>query len=239
MAVEYDTEFNHYQIADTYYGGRPARLLYSGNAALSGMALDDLAEPLFDYNQRFRELVCILRPRRLLLLGGGAFTLPTILMRELPSLRLDVVELDGMLVDIAERYFAFQPNAHTTVYVGDGCQFLERTDQVYDVILSDVFMNAAIPPAFQTLAMAQGLRRCLGSEGVAAMNVIGSLKGWHGRVLRRVHAKLQATFREVRIFPAGRSVTSWLPQNYILTAQNATWNLNQCLRYPAATLSRY
>lgn len=235
VLFECDTEFGHYQIADTVYCGRPARMLYSGNndAAQSGVAKDNDDDLLFDYNQRFRELVQGMRPKRVLILGGGAFTLPTALMQEFPGLELDVVELDGSLVDLARRYFGFQPDEHTTVFIGDGRRFLEKTDRVYDLIIMDVFTHAVIPLSFQNLETALGFRRCLGKNGIVAINIIASLYGPHSVVLRRMHQILQATFRRVHIFPAGQGLSSWISQNYVMTAQDSHWDLSPCLRYPA------
>lgn len=233
QGIEYDTAYNHYRIADAYYEGRPARVLYSGNgeAAESGVARDGEPELLFDYNQRFRELVEGIRPRSLLLLGGGAFTLPTALMEEFPDMRLDIVELDEALVAIAEQYFGFRPNGHTNVHVGDGRRYLDTRGATYDMIIMDVFMHAAVPGAFQTPGAARGLRSHLRRQGIVAMNVIGSLHGPGSRSLCRMQRVLRETFREVRIFPASRRLLSWLPQNYVMTAQNGTRDIAHLMRY--------
>lgn len=235
MVVELDTKYNHYQIADTYYSGRPARVLYSGrgDAAQSGIARDNGTDLLFDYNQRFRELVQATRPRRVLILGGGAFTLPTALMQELPQLELDIIELDSELVDVAREYFGFQPRGLTNIYIGDGGRILETLDKVYDVIIMDVFNNATIPPNFQTFRVAQDMRRCLSNQGTLAVNVIASLHGRQSAALQRMRTVLQSAFHNVQIFPAGSSISSWLPQNFIMTAQDTMQDLSAYLRYPA------
>src|SRR6476469_4412698 len=95
ILVEGDTQHGHYVVADTIYSGRPARVLYSGNhqAAQSGVAKDDNPDLLFDYNQRFIELVRGLLPKKILLIGGGALSLPKALLEEFPEVSLDVVEL--------------------------------------------------------------------------------------------------------------------------------------------------
>ena len=57
------------------------------------MAVDDNPLLLFDYNQRLFELVTNLRPKSLLLIGGGAYTLPSALLAALPKLEITVVEV--------------------------------------------------------------------------------------------------------------------------------------------------
>jgi spermidine synthase len=238
ILFEGDTEFNHYEVADTIYGGRPARVLYSGNheAAQSGIARDDNPDLLFDYNQRFMELIRGLRPKSLLLIGGGAFTLPIALMKEFPDMAVDVVELDGGLVDIARDYFDFRPSPNIQVHIGGGRQFIDSTGNKYDLLLVDVFTNASLPSSFQTLEAAQSLKSRLNKNGVLAVNIISALRGRQAGVLDRLYETLQATFPEVKIFPASYGQTPWLRQNFIMTAQTANRDISSAMRYPATDI---
>jgi hypothetical protein len=166
VVYEGDTEYGHYQVADTVYAGRPARVLYSGNndAAQSGIAKDNDETLLFDYNQRFLEIFRGVRPSNILILGGGAFTLPIALMKEFPNLIIDVVELDPDLLDIAEKYFEFTPSSNVRVHISDGRRYLDNHQQKYDMIVVDVFSHDAIPDAFQSsdfiTSVAQHGKKC-------------------------------------------------------------------------------
>jgi len=79
-------------------------------------------------------------PRRLLLIGGGAGGGLAQALQH-PSLeRVDYVELDPTVLDLAERHFAAQwaaartdPRVH--VHLADGRLFLKTTAQVFDVII--------------------------------------------------------------------------------------------------------
>jgi spermidine synthase len=235
---EIDTAFNHYVVADTIYGGRPARVLYSGahDAAQSGLALDGRGELLFDYNERFMELARSVRPRTLLVLGGGAFTLPTALAREFPGMDITVVEIDGALVDIARKYFDFEPNEHMEVFIGDARHFLDETDKTFDMVIIDVFTHATIPETFQTHETARVLGERVGKNGVVAMNIIAALEGQRSDILRRVSENFQAEFLDVRIFPAKRDYSAWAQHNYIVTAQRGTHDLAPYMAYPPVVL---
>lgn len=228
-----DTAFGQYEVIDTVYGGRPARVLYSGHrqAAQSGVARDGGAELLFDYNERFMELVRRLRPSRLLLLGGGAFTLPHALMHEFPALVIDVIELDPELPAIAQKYFDFVPSERVHVHIGGGAEYLAQTAQVYDMVLLDVFVSAAVPPVFQSADTAHNLARCLRRSGVVAMNIIASYYGERAAVLRRQIAAFSAAFADIQLYPAGHEPSLWLPQNFILVAQHGPRDLAPFLRY--------
>lgn len=216
------TEHGHYQVIDTIYEGRPARVLYSGPrvAAQSGIATDGQPDLLFDYNQRFLELVESLHAKRLLLLGGGAFTLPKALVAKFPQLSIDVVELDGGLQEIAKRYFGLIPSERLCIHTGDAIRFLASTEDKYDLVLIDVFTHTAIPKEFLLPETAAFVEARLTPNGVAAMNVISPYFGRNAEAIRQLVSNYSRVFKKVETYPAGRSLFSlWLPQNLVLVAQ--------------------
>jgi spermidine synthase len=239
ILFEGDTKHNHYQVVDTIYSGRPARVLYSGqrSAAQSGIARDNKSDLLFDYNQRFLELIRGVRPQSLLLIGGGAFTLPTKLMEEFPNLSIDVVELDGELVAIAQKYFGFSQNEHVHAHVEDGLAFIAHTKDRYDTIVVDVFTNTDIPHSFLDPNVATSLRHCLRPDGIVACNIIASLKGHYSQTLLRLQAALQSSFRQVDIYPASYGLSPWEAQNFVIVAQAGAWTTETLMRYSPVTIT--
>lgn len=238
ILFETDTDFGHYQVVEAIYAGRPARLLYSGDklAAQSGLALDDKPELLFDYNERFMELLRGLLPRRILLIGGGAFTLPKAINEELPDSRLTIVELDPALLPLAEQYFDFKPNKYTTVHTAEGSSFLASDTEVYDTIIIDAFSHAVVPASLQTAAFAADLKKHLRPGGVVAMNIIASYNGQRSAVLRREIAAFKPCFATLELFPAGREPSLWLTQNFILTAHSGGRELRPFMLFAPLTL---
>jgi spermidine synthase len=79
-------------------------------------------------------------PRRLLLIGGGVNGSVAEALAH-PSLeRLDYVELDPMIFNIAARYFPKEwdkvhHNAHVHIHAMDGRRFLKSTSDIFDVII--------------------------------------------------------------------------------------------------------
>ena len=238
ILFEGDTEFQHYIVADTIYAGRPARVLYSGHytAAQSGVARDDKPDMLFDYNERFMELMRGAIPGTVLLLGGGAFSLPKALSDEFPTTNLDIVELDKGLPEIASTYFDYHPSARTHVYIGDGVEYLRDTAQKYDLILIDIFSNTNVPTSIQTRKFAKILKRTLAQHGIVAINLIASYYGDRSSVLRRQIDSFQHAFSNLELFPASHVESLWLPQNFILTASLHTKKTAPSLRYKSLPL---
>lgn len=232
---EGDTTHGHYQVVDTLYDGRPARVLYSGNrqAAQSGMAKDTKPDLLFDYNQRFFELATALVPRAILLIGGGVSTLPTALLQALPDMRIDVVEPDAGLTQLAYDFFSLAVDARLTIFHTDGRSFLREHASRYDMIIVDAFMHTTIPPDLKTMEAFQAYAKHLQPEGVLAVNVISGYYGSHAQVLRNMYGAALQSFNMVDIFLASRGYSLWLPQNFVLAAQKGTLPLRDYVRYEA------
>lgn len=212
------TDHARYQIIDMRYEGRDARVLFVGeqDAAHSGIARDDNHELLFDYIQRFFEVVLQVRPQHLLLIGGGAFTLPMALLHALPDIRIDVVEIDPILPELAAEYFGLQPSKRLHIIEGDGVKFLKESNHQYDMIILDVFEGVIIPPSFQTPAVADDIIRLLTSEGIFAMNVISAFPGHLGSPIRTHYRLHQQCYSSLSVYRAGVEIELRVPQNLIL-----------------------
>lgn len=218
---EGDTEHGHFEIVDTRYDGRTARVLYSGDrqAAQSGLALDDSTDLLFDYNQRMFELATCLAPAHILLVGGGVGTLPTALLAALPDVQIDMVEPDPGLITLGHRFFGLPVDARLSIFTTDGRTFLREHVSRYDLVLVDAFHHTTIPTDVKTLEAFQAYAKHLKRGGVLAMNVISGYYGPSAQVLAQVSAAAYSAFKTVDVFLASRGYSLWLPQNFVLAAQ--------------------
>lgn len=236
---EGDTLYGHFQIADTLYDGRPARVLYGGKqrTAQSGVAKDDNPDLLFDYNQRLFELVTNLSPKELLLIGGAVETLPVALLRALPEVQIDVVEPDSGLTDLGYEFFDLQVDDRLHIVHTDGRNFLQGSSKIYDVILMDAFVQDIIPRDLRSTEAFRMFAEHLLTGGVLAMNVISSYYGKGSAVLRGLCAAAMESFGTTELFLAGRGYSLWLPQNFILTAHSAqNFSLRDYVRHEAIQL---
>ncbi len=234
---EGSTEFEKYTVVDSRYNNRPARILYTDNqmAAQSGLPFDDNPEMLFDYNQRFMEIVGQMKPKSCLVIGGGAFTLPMAISKLLPTTDIDVFELDGGLIPISEKYFGFRQTEKVRAYIGDGRQLLRRSTKTYDVILIDVFNSVDIPKDFNQPDLPAEIRERLHPNGVVAMNIIAAYHGLRAETLKNLEASFKNVFNEVNLFPAGSAISLWMSQNFILLAGEDITDAANALSYNPIT----
>ena len=96
-------------------------------------------------------------------------------MARLPQLRLQAVELDPVVVDVAYKYFGLPRDPRLQVDVGDGRQFLAGDEKRWDVIVIDAFFADAIPAHLVTQEFLALVRSRLAPGGVVVTNAIGAI----------------------------------------------------------------
>ena len=190
--VDIDTPSAHYQVRDYYYKNQPIKALVTDPMGLqSAVFATGSHQPVFWYNRELARLTLEEQPQRVLVLGGGAFTLPQYLAEQLPETQIDVVEIDPGLKKISEDYFRYQNPRNVRLLFNDARAFLNRTAGEYDVIVVDVYGSSTIPFQFMTREYAAALEQNLAPGGVVVANFIAGMSG----PCREVFAALDAAYR--------------------------------------------
>jgi spermidine synthase len=174
---------------------------------------------LFDYNQRLLELVIGLQPDNVLLIGGGAYTLPTAILKEVSNTTITVIERDEALDDIAEAFFGLQPSDRLKIIHQDGREYLENCREKYDLIIVDAFTHTVIPEVLREDKAIELMHKLVAPSGMVALNIIAAFYGRLSAPLRQQFQAYKKFFGQVEVFPASRSFSLWLPQNFVLISQ--------------------
>jgi len=120
-------------------------------------------------------------------LGGGAMPTATRVLR--PDAVIEAVEIDPLVVELAERYFGFTVDPSMTVHIADGRSFLEEAgDARWDLILLDAFSDTGIPSALTTREFLETVRSRLAPRGVVVSNI---------PTARPISGSMLATYRAV------------------------------------------
>jgi len=134
-------------------------------------------------------------PHRILVIGLGGGMLPMALHHVYPQAQIDAVEIDPAVLDVAERYFGFAPNAQVHAYVEDGRMFVRRQGRAgvqYDVIMIDAFDKDYIPEHMLTVEFLTQVSAILAPHGVVASNT------FNGPLTPYETSTYQAAFKSVR-----------------------------------------
>lgn len=213
--------YGNYKVVDGVYDLRQARVLYGNSRSpQSGMATDGDPELLFDYNQRFLEMVASIKPERILVIGGGVFMLPTAVFERFPSVHVDVVEIDELLVDLARDFFNLPDDPRLGIFIGDGKQFIEQTKHTYDMIIIDAFAGYSIPHHLIELDAIKQYAHHLKKGGIVALNFISEFTGKKRRLAHDLKDEFSKVFSALELYQADASFPTKHEQNLLLVAGN-------------------
>ena len=144
-------------------------------------------EPVFEYYRAIDQVFDAGRPvRRMLMIGGGAFSYPKhLLMSEDPRLKaasIDVVEIDPAIVDIARSHFFLdeverehgpEGSGRLGVMVADGAQVLRLTaDGAYDVVINDSFSGTDPTDGLLAPELLHEAKRAMTPGGLYVVNMV-------------------------------------------------------------------
>ena len=118
-------------------------------------------------------LLLVPAPETILVIGLGGGILPTAFAELLPDAQIDAVEIDPVVVAVAERFFGFKKTARVRVFVSDARVFTRRAasrERRYDLIILDAFGGEYIPEHLMTVEYFRETRALLTGRGVVAAN---------------------------------------------------------------------
>lgn len=173
--ISIDTPVSNYQIVKSRRDGREVIYLRTGPRGYqSGVYSSGDKDLVFWYTEEIASVVATVSdPQRILIIGGGAFTLPEYLGRLYPDAQVDVVEIDPELESIAREHFRFDKPDNVVVYAEDARSYVNRvSDIAYDIIIIDVFSDADIPWQFITAEFGSRSADLLSDDGIVIMNAI-------------------------------------------------------------------
>lgn len=177
-SVSIDTASARYEVREFYYGGAPVRGLITGPGGVqSAVYLDGSKDLVFWYTKVMAELTIAEQPKSVLVLGGGAFTLPEYLAIKLPGTKVDMVEIDPELEVISRDYFNFKPKENLSLIFEDARTYVNQSNQEYDVVIVDVYGDSEVPFSLATREYGEAVAALTSEDGVVLVNIIGGLTG--------------------------------------------------------------
>lgn len=172
----------------------------------SSVNLDKPHDLLIDYTKHMF-LSYIVKPKqdRVLIIGLGGGAMIHFMKHHEPKAKVDVVEIDPIVVKLADKYFGVRTEGNVNIAVKDGFQYLKDTPNTYDVIYMDAFLKPSkdtdetgVPLKLKTIRFYKDIQKKLTADGLVVFNI-------------NPHAQIQDDVRNIR---------EAFPQTYVFNLPN-------------------
>ena len=170
LLYEGESVYNYLRVQDS-----PSRTILSTNVLFGVQSVlektDQLTGMYYDYALAAPFLTGAEKekPQDVLILGMGSGTYARQLLRYLPETKVEGVEIDRKITDLAHEYFQLPPEVPVTEY--DGRAYLNETDRKYDVIMVDAYQDITIPFQMSSVEFFQTVKDRLKPGGVMVVNL--------------------------------------------------------------------
>ncbi|ARS90717.1 spermidine synthase [Natrarchaeobaculum aegyptiacum] len=223
--VVYETQTPYQQLEIIDHDSE--RTMYLDGARHSAMDLEDPDRHVFTYTRYFHLPMLVADDHedvdRVLFVGGGGYTGPQDFADRYDA-DVDIVEIDPEVTAAAEDYFGLETDRDDiTVYEEDARQYLQRTDQTYDVIVLDAYKLDQVPFHLTTVEFVELTSERLAADGVLHANVIAAPSGPAAEFYEAQHRTVEEVFDDTYSF---RTSDSSAVQNIQLVATNQPTDLS-------------
>jgi spermidine synthase len=171
--------------------------LLTVDASTIGAASISHGENALSY-QEIVGLIPTLSPnmQRALLIGQGAGHMATTLKRY--GIETDTLEIDPAVAEAARDYFDFIPTGKTII--GDARYEIRQLENIYDLIILDVFTGGSEPVHLLTVETMQQLHALLSKQGILALNFVAFYEDGNNAALASVAKTLAQVFPHQQVF---------------------------------------
>lgn len=219
---DFDTPYNRLQIYNTNdkKTQKPLRVLVTDPLSTQSAMFLDSGELALDY-PKYYHLLRHYKPdfQKTLIIGGAAYSFPKDYLQKYPGRKIDVVEIDPQMTEIARKYFRLQENPNLRIFHEDGRIFLNKTAEKYDVILVDAFNSMySIPFQMTTVEAVEKMRSSLTDDGVLILNLISAVEGGGAMFLQAEYKTFAEKFPFLHLFRVEPEKPLNVTQNLILVA---------------------
>ena len=197
------------------------RTLCFDDALETSMSLDDPLQGHFEYIDYFHmPWLWNTGITSVVMIGLGGGSAQRSFVHYYPNVRVETVEIDPVVHEVAKAFFAFKESERQKVNIEDGRVFLRRSQAKFDLLIVDAYVQnrygSSIPQHLATKEFFQIANERLNTNGIVAYNVIGTTGGWRSGIIGAIYKTLKAVYPQVYVFPCRTT------QNVVLLATKAT-----------------
>ena len=230
--ISHDTEYWSVRIYNTLKNWENVRILNIDWWFESATFTDEGKEYelVFDYTKYYDKMFdANIGVNNVLLIWWGWYSYPKYYISHYPLKKMDVVEIDGKITEIAKKYFYLDKllkefdltnNKRLNLINEDGRTYLNSNDIKYDAILNDAFAGDNPAKTLTTIENIKNIKKSLQQDGLYLTNIISSLEWNKSKFLRAEVNTLKKVFNNVYIIPCRSSDDLYNSQNIMVIASD-------------------
>lgn len=156
-----------------YEGRDTLSLLFGAFSVQSEMYIDRPYELALGYTQTMMGFLLFNpAPKRIGMIGLGGGSLAKFCHRHLPDTTIAVAEIDPNVIDLRDQFHIPDDCERFQVHCRDGADFVQETENEFDVLIIDGFDKNGQPPELCSDHFYRNCWQALAPDGIAIMNVV-------------------------------------------------------------------
>lgn len=232
-SVNYDTQYGKVTIYNSNYKGTQIRVLNidKGNESATYLDENKSNELVFEYTKYYDLMFKSAKEiKDTLMIGGAGYSYPKYYISHYIDKKMDVVEIDGDIVNIAKNYFYLdklikdynlEKDKRLNLITQDGRTYLNTNTKKYDAILNDSFSGDTPAKTLTTKEAVQKIHNSLNKEGLYLTNIISAIEGKNSNFIKAEVNTLRQVFKNVYIVPCNDKINLERVQNNMIVATDS------------------
>lgn len=142
------------------------------------------AHAVYSYEDRYDNFVKAFKKLKLekrnienvLVLGFGLGSIPMILEKQGHDYHITAVEIDEEVLYLANKYALSEIKSNIEIICADAYAFVMQSQEKYDMICMDIFLDDTVPPIFEEEGFLQKIKELLSKDGLLLYNRLAANK---------------------------------------------------------------
>jgi predicted membrane-bound spermidine synthase len=204
-----ETDYYCILVRQVHYQGEPLKELRLDRLTHSITKVDDPNYLLYPHWRTQTELVRLAASRtpspRVLVIGGGGYTMPRWVEAFVPSAQVEVVEIDPAVTQVALKEFGVRQDTRIRSFNLDGRQYLQELAEpgAYDMIIQDAVNDLSVPYHLMTREYDARVRQLLKPDGLYLLTLIDDFS--QGQFLHAAVATMRESFPSVQVLISSKT----------------------------------
>ncbi|MGA3020646.1 MAG: fused MFS/spermidine synthase [Candidatus Micrarchaeales archaeon] len=153
-------------------------------------------------------------------LGGGSMISD---LYQNTNSSIDVVEIDPVVISVAEKYFGISNNSRIKVYNQDARFFLRNSTKKYDMIVLDAYgQSLSLPYFLVSEEAAREMESRLNPNGSVFINLISPIEGNNAGIFKSVYNTFNSVFPNLYFFALNSNHLNSMQNIEVIASTNTT-----------------